>query len=378
MASSAAARPGPPALTIHVPLDPMADGINVSPWLLRARGDRSVLKFFDPMGGLTPRRGDEDHFDNDSLQPLLPDRAMEGRSISLSGAGSKLLAVPVEILANILGHIADDKKALRSLALVNSDCRQLARSCQFSTVRFDYSHYACRLLGHLAEEAQSRDRQSRVGHRGTIGACIRRIEVETDIHCIEDRHKLHIYRREFKLLPINEQLREFRRQTGPTSMCTSPSLHSSCAALPLPHLEYLDWGDPILLEKSFFNSLVRSSVKVLSLYHVSVAGDFEVEAPPSGVWPLRSLRMALKLLPNDQPLEGRDPHEFFRLPTSILRLCAPTLEALRWEHEPAMLKPIPSDPGLMEFPRLRKLHLGSTMTLEKPLAKALLGSRLSG
>ncbi|RSL76042.1 hypothetical protein CEP51_010336 [Fusarium floridanum] len=51
---------------------------------------------------------------------------------------SRLLQMPSEILADIVHFLSDSKSALANLALVNSDCRQLARSSQFAEVTFDY------------------------------------------------------------------------------------------------------------------------------------------------------------------------------------------------------------------------------------------------
>lgn len=129
--------------------------------------------------------------------------------------------------------------------------------------------------------------------------------------------------------------------------------------------------------------------------------DFEVESPSSGAWPLRSLDIDMGLEQSGlakcqtfdhdvfgQPFQGQDlpdarpPSqgggvEFFRLSTSILQLCAPTLEALKWRLSHDTLEPIPFNPGLVDFHRLRVLELGSNMKFEKNLAKTLIRSRLS-
>ncbi|KAL4992076.1 hypothetical protein BDW68DRAFT_106475 [Aspergillus falconensis] len=70
----------------------------------------------------------------DSLSPpLWLDQVMEGRPIALRD--SRLLNLPSESLSAIVGYTKSDKETLASLALVNSDCRQLARSCQSRDVR---------------------------------------------------------------------------------------------------------------------------------------------------------------------------------------------------------------------------------------------------
>lgn len=62
----------------------------------------------------------------------------------------KLLQLPVELLDRIIDLLEDDKKALASLALVDSVCRYLARACQFKEIHFDYSPQSHELLRHMA------------------------------------------------------------------------------------------------------------------------------------------------------------------------------------------------------------------------------------
>ena len=107
----------------------------------------------------------------------------------------------------------------------------------------------------------------------------------------------------------------------------------------LPHLELLDWEDQIALPRSFFDSLACSHIQHLKLFRVSVDDEFQLRLPNmrgSGVWPLRTLH--LELLRNPAVSE-----DISTLPlcASILRSCAPTLEALKWitmsdiEEEPS-------------------------------------------
>ncbi|KAL6893440.1 hypothetical protein GGI43DRAFT_413342 [Trichoderma evansii] len=85
--------------------------------------------------------------DADTRRCLLLDTIMQGRKRE---SHCRLLQMPTEILADIVDLIADDKPALASLALVNSDCRYLARSCQFAEIHFNYSNRGQQLLRHLA------------------------------------------------------------------------------------------------------------------------------------------------------------------------------------------------------------------------------------
>ncbi|RYO91984.1 hypothetical protein DL766_007174 [Monosporascus sp. MC13-8B] len=102
---------------------------------------------------------------------------MEGRPIA---SDSPLLNLPPEILGDIIDLIADKKTTLAALALVNSDCRQLARSCQFADICFDYGRNSSQLLLRLSDEARTRFGCA-VGGNITrplfIGPCIRRVTV---------------------------------------------------------------------------------------------------------------------------------------------------------------------------------------------------------
>ncbi|KAI0808646.1 hypothetical protein GGR55DRAFT_200705 [Xylaria sp. FL0064] len=93
-----------------------------------------------------------------TLPPLPFHRAMEGRPVASSS--SVLFNVPSEILQLIMGYVAPDKSYLSSLALVNSTCRQLARSYQFNKLNLDYSSNAARALSMLRKEAVQRYQSS--------------------------------------------------------------------------------------------------------------------------------------------------------------------------------------------------------------------------
>ena len=89
--------------------------------------------------------------------------------------------MPAEVLAGIFNFLADGKlvlTALAALAYVNSDCRQLARSCQFCDVNFNYSIRPSDLITRiLVQISPSNNATSKLSP--CIGACIRRITVAT-------------------------------------------------------------------------------------------------------------------------------------------------------------------------------------------------------
>lgn len=132
----------------------------------------------------------------DSNTPLMFDRVMEGRPIAAKA--SPLLKLPVEVLALVMGHVSSDEQTLASLALVNSDCRQLARSCQFCTVHFDCGPKSSSLLSLLTYETAERSR-SRLTKRPSLGACIRSITVtrqylQQEVHTLRSHGRIGLSR----------------------------------------------------------------------------------------------------------------------------------------------------------------------------------------
>lgn len=105
------------------------------------------------------------------LEPLLLDTVMQGRP---PVSDCRLLQIPSEILAKIVSFVAEDKKALQQLALVNSDCCGLSRACQFSDFTFDYNPNKLRLLLQLAEDSS----EGRVGPG--IKDCVRKFTFKPD------------------------------------------------------------------------------------------------------------------------------------------------------------------------------------------------------
>ncbi|RTE69085.1 hypothetical protein BHE90_016540 [Fusarium euwallaceae] len=118
--------------------------------------------------------------ERDKRHSLLLDTVMEGRA---RASHSRLLQMPAEVLADIADLLSDDKSTLASLALVNSDCRQLARCCQFAEVHFDYSHQAQQFVVELARGALTEAQQP------TIAACIRRVVFASRPQYVAQHHR---------------------------------------------------------------------------------------------------------------------------------------------------------------------------------------------
>jgi hypothetical protein len=69
------------------------------------------------------------------------------------GRSPDVLILPVELLGHITPYLSNYD--LASLAMVDHDCRQLARSVQFVTVKLDRSDAEMGLLDHLVREINS-------------------------------------------------------------------------------------------------------------------------------------------------------------------------------------------------------------------------------
>lgn len=103
------------------------------------------------------------------LQSLLLDTVMQGRQ---RRSRPMLFRLPAEILAKIIDLLEDDKEALASLALVDSDCWYLARTRQFTEIRFDYSPQSHELLRRMATEPSDDKNETKPSF--PIGVCVRK------------------------------------------------------------------------------------------------------------------------------------------------------------------------------------------------------------
>ncbi|KUJ12900.1 uncharacterized protein LY89DRAFT_687830 [Mollisia scopiformis] len=316
--------------------------------------------------------GTKDEYGKDFVPPLplSVDRVMENRPFK---SPAPLLQLAPEILGIILSHI--DSDSLSSLALVNSDCRQLARSRQFASVCFDYSDASLDLISLLLDEKASRNStNNNLGSKfGAIEPCVRRLTVAAHPGWVQYRH--HIDLSEFAELDESVQQERLAKASDAFSLYKRDieSILSSRAAL--LHLELLDWEDKVPLVQSFFNSLTTSSIQHLKLYRVSVDEDFEVIQPSvSNRWDLRSLNM--EILPKMRHM--RDQRSTSRLCASLLQSCSHSLETLVWGTCRGGTYTFGSNPA--DFPRLakvRNLGLSCIKFSDIGTVNALLESSLS-
>ncbi|KAF5482908.1 hypothetical protein CGCF413_v015508 [Colletotrichum fructicola] len=195
--------------------------------------------------------------------PLLFTKVMEARP---AASQSLLFRLPPEILGDIMDLIADEKPSLASLALVNSDCRQLARSCQFAVVTFDYSPASRQLAQLLSTEAASRGPQS----RGRIGPCIRHVKVASDPGWLSGFHKeLHDSIWGADRGEITDAVREHigslqkKAELEYVANHQMPILFGIGA---MPNLEAISWLDGLCQSPYLFTTLAGSSVQHIKFH----------------------------------------------------------------------------------------------------------------
>lgn len=312
----------------------------------------------DVLGLLLPMfSGSKNNFETERVPrlPLSFDRVNEGRPPVSS---APLFRLPVEILNLINLHVP--ASSLASFALVNRDCRQLARSRQFASVKLDYSDVAFEMLRLLAKEAEERVVSKCAMRNPSLGVCIRRITVATDPGWVSRRHQISLTR---TFADLDEDTRDNRIAAARKVFFETylPCIQALlCGRIGLPHLELLDWEDRIVLSQDFFNHLASSPIQHLKLHRVSIDKEFEVEAPRAfvpGVWSLRTLQLEV-IWDFHSHQRGRTAP----LCASLLRLCAPTLESLTWDgmmrSETNLQSFVTGALELPAFPCLRYLRFG--------------------
>lgn len=252
--------------------------------------------------------------------PLFFDRINEGRPPQ---SNSLLFRLPFEILEEVTLYLSES--SLSDLSLVSKDCCQLARSCRFSSVRFNYSIPQSHLIEKLLEEASERVVNNGSTVSSSIGACFRRLQIATDAQWVS-------YRLDIGLEEVSkmEEVARKKRVREAYSLFFGDYLLAIELILirALPHLEALDIQDHIPLPPSFFNALACSSIQHLKLFRVHIKKEFEIALPKALArrgWPLRSLHLELTW-----PISSGTRGSSAPLCTSILQLCAPTLERFAW------------------------------------------------
>ncbi|KAL7624777.1 hypothetical protein AAE478_006349 [Parahypoxylon ruwenzoriense] len=314
--------------------------------------------------------------ERNARRALLLDRVMEGRP---TVSQSRFLQLPSEILTDIADLLADDKPALASLALVNSDCRQLARSSQFAEVCFNYSPWSQDLVRKLASELSDRihDRP-----RPSISVCVRRFTMASNADWLAEYNR-QLYDSIWgdAHSSFSQEERNKLRDKGNKDYISLRNIILGVVGCGLPNLEAISWYDSFAVDDVFFRSIAHSPAQHVKLHRLpvdkSAAFGFIKEFAPPATWPLRTLVIDARLAFQPPARDGASALDkrarvdgdcslaaeavlprFFE---TLLRLCAPTLESLTWNHlhfrDGGGLDRLSFGDKPISFPRLEYLHL---------------------
>jgi hypothetical protein len=276
-------------------------------------GDGDILELF--MSMFSGLRKDDYGKQAEVFKPLSIERLMEGRPLK---SRASIFSLPVELIGEIVKHIPP--QSLSNFALVNSDCRQLARSRQFSDVRFDYSDNTLGMLRTLISESVSRLRDGKT-KSPSLGACIRRVTITTNSAWITARSGLDL-----------GNLNEMNLEEGQVALKKASEQYFNsyipmvAAVLEntLPHLESIQWLDTPPVQKDIIQRLAKSGIRHLKLERVKFREPFALETKGK-LWPLQSLSLCV----------GPRIGDYFSTApfcNSILRLSSSSLEHLSWSN----------------------------------------------
>ncbi|KAE8547738.1 hypothetical protein EYB25_009531 [Talaromyces marneffei] len=308
--------------------------------------------------------------------PLTLDRLLEGRPIAAQN--SSLLNLPVEILSEIVKYIETDKSSLASLALVNSDCRQLARSCQFRDVLIDFSPRSSYILGVLIREATERMRtKDRLTRRPALGACVRYMTTNLT-HYWKERKAMRPKISEGEASTDRAAFQQWMELSGNVSTridhVYDPSL--LLVITTLPHLEILDWDKVADINPYFLDSLGASTVKHLKFEGNLDSDNMAMQLEDGASWPLLSLDIHVKWdFGYRWERETVDASPFWN---GLFQACCSTLRILKCTHIQIHRREDKAISFNAHFPHLQFLFIQYDMPISQPSLISLLQSpRLS-
>ncbi|PWW76864.1 hypothetical protein C7212DRAFT_363463 [Tuber magnatum] len=267
-------------------------------------------------------------------RPLFFDRVNEGFPITST---TPLFRLPIELLNDITTYLGAED--LKSLALVDRDCRQLARSVQFCAVTLDYSSRGHSLIAALHEEAQERSVNNGCLPQPSIGTCVRRFLVATEPGHLSEAHNV-------AERPDLEDLREvWDRYFGVYTVQIASAIAGA-----LPNLEELSLQDRTVAPEHLLGAIPASPIRTLKLGRIALAVDDPISIPSEGTrWGVESLE--LEVIRDLNSPSSRCTANFCK---SVLEATSQNLERLVWRghfgDQQSFGQPI-------SFPKLRTLSL---------------------
>lgn len=244
---------------------------------------------------------------------------------------------------------------LAALALVDRDCRQLARTRQFRNVKINFSSASMALLTVLQEEMRERiSTRFKFGHghnRWRLGSCIRCITICPDGESKEEEEE----KEKEKGKAVRNSWVEQKIASNMANEFHACHINALDIVLrgALPNLEYLDWKDIIPITPLIGSAIVAARTTKLELSGVILSEDFALDMNTGGEkWGLKTLVLNLRSA-------GGGIASTYNFTTSILKLAAPTLVELIWKgygfDKDARKHSLGEEP--VQFPKLKKVQL---------------------
>ncbi|KAM0456586.1 hypothetical protein ACHAO4_003616 [Trichoderma viride] len=208
----------------------------------------------------------------------------------------RLLQLPVELLDRIIDLLQDDKKALASLALVDSVCRYLARACQFKEIHFDYSPQSHELLRHMATE--SLDDKNKTKLSFPIGFFVRKLTFAPLMDFFATIHPElfnTLFTDRIDKNPPPRQPQEIIDELlikAQEHYVNQRKLVFTAIVSKMPNLVGLVWKDRVQLDSDFIEAISRCSAERVKLEEIQISKNWPMRPPLIPVkWNLCSLEL---------------------------------------------------------------------------------------
>ncbi|THU95025.1 hypothetical protein K435DRAFT_859955 [Dendrothele bispora CBS 962.96] len=224
----------------------------------------------------TLERPDRDHISTRSMKAFPPkpfrpvsfDRANQGKPCK---SEFPLFRLPIELFHHVTPHIS--LHDLETLAFIDRDCRQLARSIQFSSVTFSFSDASLGLLDTLLAEISSLHPFHQTSPSAssslsyTLGPCIRHVTVDLGPPLLDDSRLArfpHITAFGPGSTSIDDSCQ--RTQLSPQGIYLAALANAFVHAM--PNLQSIDWECRVLLSLDMLDALFRSPAHQVNFTHV--------------------------------------------------------------------------------------------------------------
>lgn len=347
----------------------------------------SLVGFFSQLSSLLQGRlfnlTIDMYLDITSSPPVTFVRALEGKPIAASQ--SPLLKIPSEILDMIIKYVSVEPEVLASLALVNSDCRQLARIYQFRTVKFDASSRSEIKLNILAREMSERQHHGDSRFKPTLSVCIHRVVFNyvgywNEMNAIRPRGRRGFLDEMRRDDYDDDEMYKWQQWRGAMDQSNhrlrnvyEPTLFSVMASL--VHLQSLDlnqarWNQP------FFDWLSNSKIRHLKIDDLEMPARDHVTDEDSVVVPLESLNIRLSwkfsfTINYEGPLLNASGCW-----NIVLRMSSASVKILILSHQTAASQSR-QDPEVdisfsLQFPQLRVLDLRRATKFDQSALRSLI------